>query len=113
MRRSRPLRRRTPLRARSRLRERRGPRLIALQTREALVRRARGRCERCDRMAPPLDAHHRRMRSQGGSDALENLSLLCRRCHNHVHDNRGESVADGWIIQRKVARLPDRDREVS
>jgi 5-methylcytosine-specific restriction endonuclease McrA len=97
-----PLHRRTPLRSRSPWLRPRPKGTIPLQTRLALQQRAHHRCERCkvpDRVRA-CQAHHRRLRSQGGPDTLENLSYLCWRCHGHVHDNRAESVAAGWIIPK-------------
>lgn len=32
-----------------------------------------------------LQAHHRKPRSQGGEDTLENLEFRCRNCHGDVH----------------------------
>jgi 5-methylcytosine-specific restriction endonuclease McrA len=110
MKRSGPPTRRTPLRRRSWLRPRRGKRLLPLQTREALRERARGRCERCHRPDHKVicQAHHKRLRSQGGSDEPDNLAYLCstigtrQGCHQWVHDNPAEAARDGWII-RSVA----------
>ena len=33
-----------------------------------------------------FDLHHLTPRSQGGKDVIENLILLCRKCHNRAHD---------------------------
>jgi hypothetical protein len=33
----------------------------------------------------PLERHHKVFRSHGGSDADENLVLLCKVCHGAVH----------------------------
>jgi len=37
---------------------------------------------------PGMDAHHRVYRSQGGSDAPDNLMWLCRPCHRDLHEGR-------------------------
>lgn len=39
-------------------------------------------CGRSDNLDRP---HHIKFKSQGGSDTLENLVLLCRRCHSRRH----------------------------
>lgn len=33
------------------------------------------------------DIHHVVYRSHGGKDTEDNLVLLCRDCHSHLHDN--------------------------
>jgi 5-methylcytosine-specific restriction endonuclease McrA len=35
-----------------------------------------------------LDVHHKKTRGAGGSDTLENCSLVCRKCHNDIHDGK-------------------------
>ncbi len=60
----------------------------------AALRRAKGRCERCEASAPflrrsdgspYLEVHHRRPLSQGGEDTIENAAALCPNCHRDVH----------------------------
>lgn len=58
--------------------------------------RDRGACLRCCETQGKLDAHHRLPRSRGGKDELENLILLCHRCHMAVHEHRVEDWGD-WI----------------
>lgn len=64
--------------------------------------RADGRCE--VREAPGCwgggeQAHHRRMRSQGGTDAPENLLWVCERCHRWIHDHPEVAYTRGWLIR--------------
>jgi len=40
-------------------------------------------CEMCKERA--VDVHHIRPKSLGGTDEIENLIGLCRRCHNLAH----------------------------
>jgi hypothetical protein len=52
---------------------------------QAVVKtRAKGRCEAC-LDEPGHNAHHRRLRSQGGRDDPANGVALCTGCHNLVH----------------------------
>lgn len=63
---------------------------ISPRTLAALRARSRGVCEAglpgCQRA--PVQAHHRKYRSRGGSDALVNLDDLCAPCHEAVHRHR-------------------------
>lgn len=72
-----------------------------LKASKTLVRtRARGLCEivhvgctgRIDHV------HHRRRRSQGGSDAPDNLLGLCNTGHSFVHDHPKLSFEKGWLL---------------
>ena len=55
-------------------------------------------CARCG-TARATDVHEPRQRSLG-ADILdpEQCVTLCRPCHDHVHDNITESLADGWLV---------------
>jgi hypothetical protein len=75
------------------------------QLRLLLFERCSGYCERC---GIPLDehnmaAHHRRLRSQGGQDQIENLLALHHACHNghtrSIHANPAESYLNGWMVR--------------
>lgn len=44
-------------------------------------------------------AHHRRMRSHGGSDDPSNLVALCGACHDHIHLNPAWSYEHGWLLR--------------
>lgn len=95
-----PIRRKTPLR-RSRWMRRRPSGTIPLQTREALVGQSGNRCDKCRRPGwdVRLEAHHKRLRSQGGTDEIGNLALLCSTCHRDVHANPAEAARSGWIVR--------------
>ena len=54
------------------------------------------RCVRCG--GEGWHVHHRKLRSQGGEDALPNLVLLCQRCHELVHSRRVEVGEPGGFI---------------
>ncbi|MDD5051087.1 MAG: HNH endonuclease [Candidatus Pacebacteria bacterium] len=40
-------------------------------------------CEQCGARA--VDIHHIKHRSQGGTDEADNLTALCRECHERIH----------------------------
>lgn len=67
---------------------------------------ARGRCERPTCRRSMVDVHHVVKRSQGGSDALDNLVGLCRRCH----DQTDAAWVDGRLV---IERLPAADGEAA
>ena len=67
--------------------KRQGPRGRAKEARvqalkKILLIRAKGRCENpwC-RTALPLDMHHVKKRSQGGTETEDGCVLICRPCH--------------------------------
>lgn len=68
--------------------------------------RARGQCEAqvsWDCTNRGVHAHHRRRRSQGGEDTVENLAWVCLACHHHIHfvDVAG-AVAAGLLIHTEA-----------
>ena len=50
---------------------------------EALIR-DNCQCQQCGAYRD-LDVHHKLPRGKGGTHALENLTTLCRRCHEAQH----------------------------
>lgn len=72
-----------------------------------LVRaRSRGRCEaeaspNCSGRATHV--HHRRMRSQRGSNDLGNLLDVCAWCHAWIHANPRISYDRGWLLRAEVS----------
>ncbi len=51
-----------------------------------------------------LDAHHVLRRSKGGSDDLNNLISLCRRCHEKHHPEKQTRFTPGLNKMREEAR---------
>ena len=45
-------------------------------------------CAKCGRSGKieNFDLHHKVFRSRGGTDDPENLEILCRDCHNKIHN---------------------------
>lgn len=70
--------------------------------RAAVHERGLGRCDRCGGRLGSVDdrweAHHRKLRAQGGTWALSNVAALCAPCHLDVHDQPAKAVTDGWIV---------------
>jgi len=50
-----------------------------------ILRRDAWRCQYCGCMQN-LDVHHIQPRARAGEDSGENLIVLCRGCHNAVHN---------------------------
>ena len=72
--------------------------------RKALYERCKGMCESCGGVLPDnWAAHHRKLRSQGGKDDLENVVALHHECHNlgtnSVHLNPQKSYDDGFMVR--------------
>lgn len=77
------------------------------ETRDAVLIRDRYRCVRCgsDLANCRYSVHHRKLRSQGGTDDLPNVILLCGSgtdgCHHLVHSRRKEvGEPGGYIVPR-------------
>jgi len=72
------------------------------RARPALHQRSKGLCEirlpGCQGQA--VHPHHRKRRSQGGSNDLGNLLDCCASCHSWAHANVALSVSLGIIVPR-------------
>lgn len=71
--------------------------------RKKLYERCKGMCEFCGGALPDnWAAHHRKLRSQGGKDDLDNVVALHHECHNlatnSVHLNPEQSYKDGFMV---------------
>lgn len=44
-------------------------------------------------------AHHKKMKSQGGKDEVDNLLGVCAKCHRMIHDNPKDSYEKGHLIR--------------
>ena len=59
-------------------------RVLSMHSATAVKQHA-GRCARC-RLRRPLQIHHRRYRSHGGTHRVENLEPVCWDCHRLIHE---------------------------
>ena len=65
----------------------------------AVMARANGRCEACQRPVDVLDYSHRVGAAQGGPVTVENGLGLCRRCHDWCGENVEAAVAAGLMLR--------------
>ena len=102
MRRKKPLVRRTPLRTRpNRARALLSATAAALwdERRAEVYRRCGGLCEGCGGALRGFDAHHRKLRSRGGTDEMDNVVALHRSCHEWVHANPHAATDLGLMVR--------------
>ena len=71
--------------------------------RELVFSRSKGYCELCGTQLPEGWAiHHRKLRSRGGKDEVENLVALHHTCHNtgtdSVHLNPKKATLKGFMV---------------
>jgi len=55
------------------------------EARQIVLYRDRGRCQECGANTFRPHVHHKKPRSQGGSDHPNNLETLCPHCHSQKH----------------------------
>jgi hypothetical protein len=59
-------------------------------------------CEACGGVMYQPNLHHRKLRSQGGKDAVSNLIAIHHYCHNiakdSIHQNPKSSMVKGYIV---------------
>ncbi len=70
--------------------------------RETLRKRSKDRCEigisrECTGKFE--HSHHRKMRSQGGTDRVENILAVDPFCHDWIHAHPEVSYALGWLVK--------------
>lgn len=73
-------------------------------TRQIIIDRAGGVCERC--AAGPIEQlHHRRARGAGGSKRADtntpaNALAVCSPCHAWIESNRIKALEMGWLVRQ-------------
>lgn len=95
------LNQRKPMRAKAKHHSKQLPDLTEAE-RYALYERQDGRCPHCDQeMAlDDADVHHRKKKTQGGTNHPDNLLLLPRVCHTDVHLAGTRSYELGHLVYR-------------
>lgn len=70
------------------------------EQRRRLYVRSGGRCEvgGCRLDDTGLEAHHRKLRSQGGLHGVENLLAACPAHHRQIHANPTWARTHGYIV---------------
>jgi len=63
---------------------------------QKVLQRDKWRCRNCG-FRSELHVHHIVYRSLGGDDSLENLLVLCARCHDGIHVDEQDGVM-GLVI---------------
>lgn len=79
------------------------PRAVAFndelaEMRPLVIARAHGLCECCGEMVGTV-VHHKRRRSQGGTNDLANLMLLSDEHHRRIHEYPAQSYEMGWLLK--------------
>ena len=64
------------------------------EERKLLLETSGDACEKCGTFRLDLHAHHRVPISSGGSHRIENLVLLCERCHRKKHKDKEFSYSE-------------------
>lgn len=103
MKRSEPPTRKTPLKRTNMTRKRRKASPAMKQARRLAVERAEGLCEArwADCAGRAEHAHHIRRRSQGGEDEVDNLLMVCFKCHAAIHANPSLAAKKGHLRMGK------------
>lgn len=81
-----------------------------IQLREQVLSRCQGYCEKCGTgLSDTFALHHRKLKSQGGENTIQNLIALHHECHNlgtdSVHLNVKIAMENGWIVPRHADPL--------
>lgn len=72
------------------------------ETRQLVWQRDAAHCVACGQRldVDTWECHHRRLRAQGGGNALSNLLALCPGCHVEAHSRRLEwSEPRGYVLR--------------
>jgi len=75
---------------------------------EEAIKQRGYKCERCGKNSKKIYAHHILPKQMGGSDDIENLLLVCERCHPLLDNEaiRHGQLANGLKIQNVKTDMP-------
>jgi hypothetical protein len=70
------------------------------QASKRVRRRSGGKCEARTQLCTEAgeQVHHRKMRSQGGTNDERNLLHVCLHCHMWIHDHPAEAYERRWLV---------------
>lgn len=71
-----------------------------MDARKAIVSRDGGKCKWCESTVN-LEVHHILPKSQGGTDAANNLVTLCHKCHKQWHREQSAKEAQERKAKKK------------
>lgn len=76
--------------------------------RPAIEKRSKGQCEARTEVCAGagVQVHHRKLRSQGGTNAEINLIHVCFPCHEWIHAHPKTSYERGWLIRSSDDETP-------
>lgn len=83
--------------------------MLSSEIRDELIRKANWRCQLCGRESSNLEIDHIHPISEGGSDDLNNLRVLCRSCHILIdqglvqEDDLRKSAVTAYQLERITA----------
>jgi predicted restriction endonuclease len=79
------------------------------ETKEEAIRQRGHKCQRCGKTNADLHAHHILPEQMGGSDNLDNLFLVCERCHPVLDGDaiRHGQLANGLTVQDVATDMPE------
>ena len=72
-----------------------------------------GGCVNCAAPAEGGEPHHIRWFSRGGATDIDNLALLCERCHHLIHDDGWQLHSDNGRLRLQPPPQPTRSRSES
>ena len=73
----------------------------------AIWGRDRDVCQICYRDTMVPEYHHVIFRSQGGSDSLDNMMILCNECHHIIHHGNHGSGEHRKLSEKRMAEIND------
>ena len=69
-------------------------------------------CYVCEKSEGPFDLHHKTYKALGNEN-LTHLTLVCRECHNRIHQRQKDTGVHIWVATKKArtAKLRSNSRK--